>query len=382
MGYYRSILRGAATTAAFASGLAGCSDDGAPNPFDTAGAGSTDTAPLTTSAATNPDPEGTAGLDSTASSTDPDPSSGNGGDIFDVGSDETGPGGDCEAAAHVPCDAGTDDPFMAMGLGCPGETAITGTVTAHPDGIAVLSSWGQNSTFDPTEGESYLVISTGDLAERNNEPVNAGDAANHCNSWFSPGDGMSTTSFPPPITTDTVAGDCLTNPALVGTGDCSNTVGPQFDASGFKYDYQEVRLTMVVPEDAQSLSFNVAFLTKEYPIFLGQPYNDMAVAWLESSTWTGNISFDNAGNALSLNAALLDLFDDDGTLDEFAGTCMRYSAGTPWLTTTVDVPPGEEIELVFAIFDLDDVNWDSFMFLDNFQWGCGDVVGPTTEPAG
>jgi hypothetical protein len=61
---------------------------------------------------------------------------------------------------------------------------------------------------------------------------------------------------------------------------------------------------------------------------------------------------------------------------------MRYSAGTRWLTSTAAVVPGEQISLVFAIFDLDDVNWDSFVLLDNFRWGCGDVDGPITEPAG
>jgi hypothetical protein len=88
------------------------------------------------------------------------------------------------------------------------------------------------------------------------------------------------------------------------------------------------------------------------------------------------------GNPLSLNAAFLELYDDGGALPEFAGTCMRYSAGTRWLTTTADVVPGETIELVFAIFDLDDVNWDSFVFLDNVRWNCSDTPGPSTEPIG
>ncbi len=358
-----------------------CSDDGLTNPFNDGGNAATGASSQGgTSAGTTNQATGSASLPDSDSQSSLDES----GAIFDVGTAETGPpgGGECMAAMHTPCDAGSDDPFAAMGLGCPGETPIAGMVTAHPDGIEVLSSWGEGGTFDPREGEAYLVLSTGDLAERQSVPANPGDAAFHCNSWFTPGDGMDTTSFPPPITTQPVAGDCVANPALVGTGDCSGSVGPQFDASGFKNDYQEVRFTVTVPEDAESLSFDVAFLTKEYPIFFGQPYNDMFVAWLESSTWTGNISFDDGGNALSLNAALLDLFDDDGMLPEFAGTCMRYSAGTSWLTTTVDVPPGEEIELVFAIFDLDDANWDSFVFLDNFQWGCGEESGPSTVPAG
>lgn len=49
---------------------------------------------------------------------------------------------------------------------------------------------------------------------------------------------------------------------------------------------------------------------------------------------------------------------------------MRYGAGTPWLTSTAEVVPGDAIELVFAIFDLNDVNLYSFVFLDNFRWLC------------
>jgi hypothetical protein len=107
----------------------------------------------------------------------------------------------------------------------------------------------------------------------------------------------------------------------------------------------------------------------------------MFIGWLESSNWTGNISFDAQGDPLSLNAAFLELYDDAGDLPEFAGTCMRYSAGTRWLTTTADVVPGEQIDLVLAIFDLDDVNWDSFVLLDNVRWGCGDTPGPITDAA-
>lgn len=59
---------------------------------------------------------------------------------------------------------------------------------------------------------------------------------------------------------------------------------------------------------------------------------------------------------------------------------MRYSAGTGWLETSVEVVPGDTITLVFSIFDLDDANWDSFVFLDNFRWTCDGGGGPTTIP--
>jgi len=304
------------------------------------------------------------------------------GPLLDVGMPDFGGAAECAAELHTPCDEVGGDPLRAIGLNCPGELQVSGGFNGHPDGLRVIAQWGQADTFTPREGKSFLVISTGDLAEMHDVPASKGDVAKHCNSWFVPGDGMDTTKFPPPITKKPVAGDCLLDPSLVGTGDCSRTIQQQFDQSGFKYDYQELRFTAVVPEGAESLSFDLAFFTKEYPTWKNQPYNDMFIGWLQSTHWTGNISFDKNGKALSLNAAFLELFDDNGDLPEFAGTCMRYSAGTKWLTTTADVVPGETIELVLAIFDLDDVNWDSFVLLDNFRWNCGDATGPVTEPVG
>jgi len=369
--------------------LLACGDDGGA----TASAGAT-----MVSSATQP-VSGSSGGASTDPSTDPsdasatagastggvvDDSSGaptGGGPALDLGMPDFG-GGACAAEDHAPCDAPGGDPLQALGLNCPGELAVVGGFDGHAEGLRVISQWGAADTFTPREGQSFVVISTGDLAQMHDAPADPGDAAFHCNSWFPGGDGMDTTKFPPPITKKPVQGDCLDDPALVGTGDCSKSIQGQFDQSGFKYDYQELRFTAVVPPGAEALSFDVAFLTKEYPIWKDRPYNDMFIGWIESTHWTGNISFDAQGAPLSLNAAFLELYDDDGALPEFAGTCMRYSAGTRWLTTTADVVPGETIELVLAIFDLDDVNWDSFVLLDNVRWRCGDAPGPVTEPAG
>ncbi len=288
----------------------------------------------------------------------------------------------CAAEQHTPCDAVDGDPITAIGLGCPGEALVSGGFNGHAEGLRVIDQWGQAATFTPREGQSFLVLSTGDLAQRGDVPKDEADVAYHCNSWFAGGDGMDTTKLPPPLTTKAVQGDCLQDPSLLGTGDCSKSIQDQFNQSGFKYDYQELRLQLTVPAGAESLSLDFAFLTKEYPIWKDRPYNDMFVAWLESEHWTGNIAFDMQGNPLSLNAAFLELYDDQGDLPEFAGTCMRYSAGTRWLTSTADVVPGESIDLILAIFDLDDVNWDSFVLVDNVRFGCGDAPGPITEPAG
>jgi hypothetical protein len=108
----------------------------------------------------------------------------------------------------------------------------------------------------------------------------------------------------------------------------------------------------------------------------------MYIGWLESEKWTGNISFDQNGNPISLNAGFLEFKDDGGGNPVFAGTCMRQHAGTNWLTTTAGVTPGEQITVVFAIFDLSDAILDSYAFLDNFKWGCDPQGKPSTMPPG
>ncbi|MCY1062740.1 choice-of-anchor L domain-containing protein [Nannocystis sp. SCPEA4] len=364
--------------------LLACGDDGGST--NTGATGVTGATSLPPTGTTDPSTGGPPTTSEPPGATTSDDSTGaptsTGGPLLDVGTPDFGGGEECSAELHTACDAVDGDPLQAIGLNCPGEVAVTGGFDGNAAGLRVISQWGEAATFTPREGSSFLVLSTGDLAQMHDVPADEGDVAYHCNSWFEPGDGMDTTKFPPPITKQPVQGDCLADPSLVGTGDCSKTIENQFEQSGFKYDYQELRFSATVPEGAESFSFDLAFFTKEYPTWKNQPYNDMFIGWLQSTNWTGNISFDDQGKALSLNAAFLELYDDAGDLPEFAGTCMRYSAGTKWLTTTADVAPGETIELVLAIFDLDDVNWDSFVLVDNFQWHCGDAAGPVTEPVG
>ena len=175
------------------------------------------------------------------------------------------------------------------------------------------------------------------------------------------------------------AQDCTANPGLIGTGDCSNTIQDQFDQGGSYNDYTELRLNNItVPGGVTSLSYDLAFFSTEYPVYFGSSFNDMYVGWLESVQWTGNISFDEQGNPISLNAGFLDYTDG---APELANTCVNFNAGTKWLTSTASVVPNETITVVFAVFDLSDNILDSFVFLDNFRWGC-EGGPPSTTPAG
>ena len=306
---------------------------------------------------------------------------------FDLGSPDGGvPGGDdggaCSIPEHVPCDAGTSDPFAAIGIGCPGELEVAVSTEGPATARGVRSGFGSTATFDPREGSAFAVIGSGFVTELDQPtPDSDSDAfPTHCNDdlgAYDPGE-----TLPAPLRVNDVAGDCAADPALVGTGDCSGTVQEQFVQGDSANDYVELRLQVTVPKDVISFSYDFAFFSTEYPTYFGSSFNDMYVGWLESEAWTGNVSFDGDGNPISLNAGFLDFKDDAGDLAELSGTCMRQHAGTNWLTTTAGVVPGEDITVVFAIFDLSDSILDSYALIDNFQWGCDPSDTPSTEPEG
>jgi hypothetical protein len=181
--------------------------------------------------------------------------------------------------------------------------------------------------------------------------------------------------------------DCFDDPGLVGTGDCSNTIQDQWDQGSGSYDYAEMRISATVPPGTPAIQYDFAMFSTEYPDFYQTTFNDMYIAWLESELWTGNISFDDMGHPISLNAGFLDYKDAPNMYDcpapcqapELQGTAMEGHAGTRWLTTTAGVTPGEDIVLVLGVFDLSDPILDTVILLDNFHWGC-EGGAPTTIP--
>ncbi len=320
---------------------------------------------------------------------------GGGGNKFDVEGGATdgagcmpGEGGncpECTAPDHTPCDGG-GDPIAAIGLNCPGEPSVTidNSIPQHPGAIGVRNKFGTLNVFDPREGAEYAVIGSGLVADLGNvTPMTDNDSLpTHCNDDLG-GEYDRGQMLPPPLRTNDVgAVTCTDDPNLIGTGDCSNTIQGQFSQGGSANDYTEIRFTATVPENTNSFSYDFAFFSVEYPVYYNSTYNDMYIGWLESEAWTGNVSFDEMGNPISLNAGFLDYRDDGGNLPELAGTCMRQHAGTKWLSTTAPVIPGEQITVVFAIFDLSDSILDSYVFLDNFLWGCDGMVPPSTKPVG
>ncbi len=171
-------------------------------------------------------------------------------------------------------------------------------------------------------------------------------------------------------------------------------------------DGMALELVIKVPTNAKSLSFDFDFYTYEWPGYVCHVYNDFFVALLTSKAKTTpankNISFDQEGNPVSVNNALLRVcagpsdvgvfgkkhFDCPLGVAELEGTGfdgnpitdLSKHGATSWLTTRADVVPGETITLRFAIWDMHDEQLDSTTLLDNFQWAVEPAGPPVTKP--
>lgn len=291
----------------------------------------------------------------------------------------------CGAPTAIPCDGGDDDdPFHAIGLNCGIGPQVDGVINGDP--MAFYVHEGNLGTFEPApfpprEGDKFLIMSSGHAADMIVPMLFASnDIAGFVDNGGDP---------PAPIAVNAVSptDDCATDPGLVGDGDCSNTIEAQWNQGSGAYDYVEMRFTTEVPFETYGFSYDLAMFSTEYPNFYQSGFNDMYIGWLESELWTGNISFDELGQPISLNAGFLDYKDAPNPFDcpgvcaapELGGTAMMGHAGTKWLTTTAGVTPGEEITVVFAVFDMSDPILDTVVLLDNFQWGCAGGA-PVTIP--
>jgi hypothetical protein len=301
---------------------------------------------------------------------------------FDVGTLPDGGGAGCAAPPQVSCDDDDDDPWHAFSLNCPGGPQVDGSI-ALTGPVQLYVHEGNLGTFapppfPPREGDKFVILSSGNAEQLTMAGLFASTSV-----------GFAPTPLPAPIQTTAVSAteDCYDNPGLVGNGDCSNTIQEQWDQGNGSFDYAEMRFTTTVPLGTFGFTYDFAMFSTEYPVYYQSQFNDMYIAWLESEQWTGNISFDDMGHPISLNAGFLDYKDAPNMYDcpapcmapELAGTAMQGHAGTRWLTTTAGVTPGEEIEVVLGVFDLSDSVLDTVIILDNFQWAC-EGGAPVTIP--
>ncbi len=198
-------------------------------------------------------------------------------------------------------DPGPDGPIVPMGAGDPGAQAAAA---------------GDPLPF-PSRGETFLVMSTGDASHAMLPPVPSGEST-----------------------------------VLDGL---DNEQGN---------DKVQLELVLQAPSDARCLAMDVAFLSEEYPDFVGGSYNDAFTAQLGSADmWIvdgavdapGNFARDSQGNPLTVNAS----FDlQESTASTYDGSTARLRSATPVLG-------GREVTVFLTIQDLGDSVLDSAAFIDN-----------------
>jgi hypothetical protein len=167
---------------------------------------------------------------------------------------------------------------------------------------------------------------------------------------------------------------------------CPVAVGTANDSTGL---YLSIR----VPSNAQSFSYNFRYFSSEYPEWLCTIYNDHFVGLLDATATQGNISFDSLNNPVSVNVGF---FNEPGcptctsnvlTNTGFDGACWGDSCGgaTDWLVTSAPVEPGEDITMQFAVWDQGDFVWDSTVIVDNWTWSAQPALvstQPVVPPTG
>ncbi len=198
-------------------------------------------------------------------------------------------------------------------------------------------------------------------------------------------------------------------------------------------DSVHLHIKMRAPKNAQGFSFDFRFFSREYPYYVCSQFNDFFLTLLTDESGKplagvnpdGNISFDKAGNPVSVNNAFFTTCanpkcrlpftsSQNGcpavmACDPNANTCgtgcvdgsddlaayypdyyassnddtrRKRGGGTAWLTTQAPVVPGQIFNLDFYIWDTSDQVLDSSVIIDNFQWKCTETQVSTDFATG
>lgn len=159
------------------------------------------------------------------------------------------------------------------------------------------------------------------------------------------------------------------------------------------HDGAALQLTVRVPVDAHSMSFEHALFTADFSADVCSKYNDAFVAIMSPpppGAIDGNVVFDALGGPIGASSPLLQACTP-GTYDgiTFAcglgaaalqGTGFEGHGATGWLRTTVPVDPGSTITLLFAVWDSGDGTFDTTVLLDSLRFWTQPVAKVQTVP--
>jgi hypothetical protein len=236
-------------------------------------------------------------------------------------------------------------------------------LTGNAESYGLLTSFGGNK---PRDGGFMLALSSG-CARAPNQPGACADSPDGHDKRY-------TTGTPKGYPKESKA--CL----LAFSGEAHDGVG--------------LELVLRVPTNARSFTVQENFFTFEFPTFICTEFNDFFVAMMSPKVAglpDGNIAFDQDNNPISVNNSLLQVctpqvaggknFKCPLGPTSLTGTGFDGHAATGWLQTQAPVKPGDEITLVFTIWDSGDGVLDSTVLLDRFAWSAEAASGATTAPA-
>lgn len=230
---------------------------------------------------------------------------------------------------------------------------------------AILANYGTGGIL-PKKGSTMAGLSTGRMRDQND----AGYVDPNSGTEFG-WDGS-----PPAAYLAAHAG------ALPGSAGCSGSCPKGTGAN----DPVNIQLTIRVPTNAQSFSYDFRFVSAEYWDWACSNYNDFYLALLQTGAAgipaDKNISFDSKKNPVSVNNGFFEVCSKKGCYTcpsgtaSLAGTGMQIASSsggvtggaTTWLTTDAPIVPGETMQLELMIFDVTDNILDSLVLLDNFRW--------------
>jgi hypothetical protein len=138
-------------------------------------------------------------------------------------------------------------------------------------------------------------------------------------------------------------------------------------------DLTQVKLSLRPPAGATCVGLDFAFLSEEYPEYVGTQFNDIFTAEIGGSQFSvqggqvvapQNFAYDSQGNPVSINTVF--------GMGPVPGTTM--DGATPPLSAVgpVEVDPDTKImDLYLSVQDLGDSGYDSAVFVDNVTWQFG-----------
>jgi hypothetical protein len=191
-------------------------------------------------------------------------------------------------------------------------------------------------------------------------------------------------------------------------------------------DWAELTLTVKVPSNAQSMTFDFSFFSSEFNQFWNASLNDAFFVLVTSQTSQGaNVAKDPRGLAVSVNSSFFELcpappgpaglsqdkaaaiqacvgldgdpaqqiagsvrgtgYDGaaaslDDTVHAMNGNLYVYGGGSGWLSSQFQVTPKEELEVRVIVCDTFDGLKDSAAIVDHFSWSKSATSGTTRPP--